>query len=181
MKNETYVSFAGEHLVASGDLSTMLTLTKKYLDAGGAAVLIFDDQSGRQLDFDFRGTIAEVVARAMPESPKPGPGRPKLGVVSAEVSLLPRHWEWLALQPAKVSGTLRRIVEAAMKDPLQDNRKKVDAIGSFMWTMAGNLVNFEEASRALYARDWPKFKVLTAQWPRDISNYLSKKIDGLDE
>ncbi|MFY0534142.1 DUF2239 family protein [Nannocystis pusilla] len=41
-----------------------------------------------------------------------GPGRPKLGVVSREVSLLPRHWEWLERQP---SGSRRRCADSSRR------------------------------------------------------------------
>jgi len=91
MNSETsYTSFAGNRLICSGDLATTLERTKTYLDQGGKdQILIFQDDNGRQTDFDFRGTIQEVLKRAMPEAVRTGPGRPKLGVVSAEISLLP--------------------------------------------------------------------------------------------
>src|SRR4051812_9991028 len=92
----TYTAFAGERLIVSADLETMLLRTKEYLDGrGDDRILIFEDQTGQQVDFDFRGTPAEVLARAVPGKPRTGPGRPKLGVISREVSLLPRHWDWL--------------------------------------------------------------------------------------
>src|SRR5262249_48046784 len=91
----TYSAFAGHRRVASGPLEVMLRAVKQHLDDVGDSVLIFEDDSGRQVDFDFSGTVDDVVARATASGTRTGPGRPKLGVVSREVSLLPRHWEWL--------------------------------------------------------------------------------------
>ena len=178
MDNTTYTSFAGDRRLVTGDLATMLSATKRHLDAGGEPVIIFDDATGRQTDFDFRGTVEEVLARAKPEQVptepvRTGPGRPRLGVVSGEVSLLPRHWEWLNAQPAKASGTIRRLVDEARKQESRDPRRLLDAAAGFMWVMAGNRINFEEASRALYARDWIRFKDLTAQWPADVQDHLA--------
>ncbi len=172
MGNETWTSFAGNRRIVTGALNEMLMATKVHLDAGGEPVLIFDDQTGRQQDYDFRGTVAEVLARVIPEPVKAGPGRPKLGVVSGEVLLLPRHWEWLNTQPAKASGTLRRLVEVAMKNHETSLKQRLDAIGSLMWSLTGNLPGFEEATRALYARNFSGFQDLIAHWPADIREYL---------
>jgi uncharacterized protein len=171
--HDGYTSFAGSRLLASGDLATMLSGTKAYLDAkGGETVLIFHDGSGDQVDFDFRGTADEVVSRAVPPSPPRGPGRPKLGVVGGEVSLLPRHWEWLERQPQKASGTIRRLVEAAMRSGEEARRRRVEAADRFMTAMAGNLPGYEEASRALYAGDRGRLEGLVSPWPRDIGAYV---------
>src|SRR5437016_7507583 len=94
----TYSAFAGWKRIASGSLSETLRETKGHLDSGRGGtelLLIFHDQTGKQVDFDFRGTLQEVLDRALPKPAKTGPGRPRLGVTSREVSLLPRHWEWL--------------------------------------------------------------------------------------
>src|SRR5436853_2130183 len=96
-ENSTYTAFGGARLIASGELATMLPELKRWSDrAGGEVPLVFNDTTGRQVDFDLRGSITEVVSRAVPPR---GPGRPKLGVTAREVSLLPRHWEWLEQQP----------------------------------------------------------------------------------
>src|SRR5688572_21421832 len=117
MNETTFTAFSGSRLIVSGDLETMLRRTKQFLDGSGTdSVLIFEDQTGRQVDFDFRGTPDEVLARAAAGAkPRPGPGRPKLGVVSREVSLLPRHWDWLEQQPQGISAALRRLVDEARK------------------------------------------------------------------
>ena len=169
--------FAGERCVVSGPLEAMLRATKARLDADpGEPLLIFEDRTGRQVDFDFRGSPDEVVARAVPEPAKAGPGRPKLGVVSREVSMLPRHWEWLEQQPNGISAALRRLVDEARKhDPeAEQARLAREATSRFMTAMAGNLPDFEEASRALFGKDSVRFEQLIRDWPKDIRTHLMR-------
>jgi hypothetical protein len=176
----TYTAFAGSHRLASGPVREMLREAKTYLDAGGCeSLLIFDDQTGAQVEFDFEGSPDEVIARldddpAFAPPPPARPGRPKLGVVSREISLLPRHWEWLDQQPSGCSAALRRLVEAASKTDQASQRARGarDAAGKFMWAMAGNLPGFEEASRALYAGDQVRLVELVAEWPSDIRDHV---------
>jgi uncharacterized protein len=173
----TFSVFAGERRVVSGDLRTVLVALKQRFDLDpGEAILIFEDATGRQVDFDLRGTLDEVLARAMPSVPRVGPGRPKLGVISREVSLLPRHWEWLELQPSGASAAIRRLVEEAKKRDPEGDRKRlaIEAASRFMTAMAGNLPNFEEASRALFAKDHHRFGQLVREWPHDIRAHLAR-------
>src|SRR3954466_3377235 len=100
----TFTSFAGERRIVTGTKAEVLRATKRHLDSSGGAVLIFDDHTGRQIDFDFGGSVDDVLARSA-DPAKSGPGRPRLGVVSREVSLLPRHWDWLGGEP---KGIFRR-------------------------------------------------------------------------
>lgn len=175
----TYTVFAGDRLLVSGGLEAMLRRTKAQLDAGEPdPVLIFEDRSGQQVDFDFRGTADEVVARASSIPTRTGPGRPKLGVVSREVSLLPRHWDWLEQQQGGISASLRRLVDEARKrDPGRERARLArDAAARFMGTMAGNLPGFEEASRALYLGDRGRFEDLIRGWPGDIRAHLLRLV-----
>jgi hypothetical protein len=140
-----------------------------------AAVLIFDDESGRQVDFDLRGSDREVLARLDGSESDDAasvrrPGRPKLGVVAREVTLLPRHWEGLAAQPGGASVALRKLVEAARvaKAGSVVVRRAQEAADRFMMAMAGNLPHYEEAARALYAGQQQRFVDLTASWPADL-------------
>src|SRR5262249_43481672 len=149
--------------------------TKKVLDRGGRApVPIFDDVTGEPIDVDFRGTSEDVLKRLPPrasqadpaaspdhrgrEGPR-GPGRPRLGVVAREVTLLPRHWDWLNSQPGGPSVALRKLVERARRE--NEGRDRVgraqEATYRFRSAMAGNLPGFEEAARALFARDPERF------------------------
>jgi hypothetical protein len=170
----TYTVFVGERRLISGDLSTMLARAKEHLDGGGDPILAFEDQTGRQIDFDLRGTLEEVLARVTPPRRRPGPGRPKLGVVSREVSLLPRHWEWLEQRGNGISAALRRLVDEARRREPEEERARLalEAAGKFMWGMAGDLPGFEEASRALFARDHDRLKKLIRQWPRDVRAHV---------
>jgi hypothetical protein len=172
----THTAFVEHRCVARGDLRDVLLQAKALLDAGKYdVILFFEDATGRQVDFDFRGTPQEVVDRALPKSGA-GPGRPKLGVVSREISLLPRHWEWLEDQPHGISATLRRLVEEASKSQStssrSDTRRIIDAAYRVMSVLAGNRRNFEEASRALFARDQKRFEKLSDSWPNDVKNHL---------
>lgn len=173
--NCTYTSFAGTRLVASADLKSMLLQTKGYLDGDASQpVLIFEDQTGQQVDFDFRGTPEEVLQRASVGKPRPGPGRPKLGVVSREVTLLPRHWEWLEQQPNGISAALRRLVDEARQHAPAAERARLarEAASKFMWSMAGNFPGFEEASRTLFAQDHAAFEQIIRDWPPDVRQHL---------
>jgi hypothetical protein len=176
----TYTAFVGQTLIASGPLETMLPAVKARFDRDASALfLIFEDHSGRQVDFDLRGAVDEVVARALPAPPRTGPGRPKLGVVSREVSLLPRHWDWLEQQPNGASAALRRLVDEARKrDPGKERaRLATEAAGRILSAMAGNLPGYEEASRALYAANRARFEELILDWPRDIRAYMQRQAE----
>jgi uncharacterized protein len=172
----TYTAFARQSRIASGALKEMLLETKTFLERGGVEpVFIFEDQTGRQVDFDFRGTSDEVLERAAPTR-RTGPGRPRLGVVSREVSLLPRHWDWLEQQPNGISAALRRLVDEVRKRAPSEERARLarEAAGRFMTAMAGNLPGYEEASRALFAKDHERFTHLIAAWPEDVRLHLER-------
>jgi hypothetical protein len=166
-----YTAFADQVRIASGPLDQVLPTLKGRFDRGeSAAILIFEDRTGRQVDFDLRGPLDEVLARVAPPPPRTGPGRPKLGVVSREISLLPRHWEWLEEQPNGASAALRRLVDQARSQDQGSSsaRHALEAASRFMSAMAGNLAGFEEATRALYQKDRGRLEGLIADWPVDI-------------
>lgn len=177
----TYTAFLGHRQLAAGDLQSVLTASKQAFDGGEQQpLLIFEDEGGKQVEFDFAGSLAEMLTRELPVKAKLGPGRPKLGVVSREVTLLPRHWEWLESQPNGISAALRRLVEEAIKHAPDEQRarKRRDAAGKFMWGMAGDFPGFEEASRALYAGDDERMSQLVRKWPRDVCAYLARLLSG---
>jgi hypothetical protein len=176
----SYSAFAGDRLIAFGLLAEVLGAAKAHLDTSeDPRLLIFEDRTGQQLDFDFSGSLAEVLTRALPPPERTGPGRPKLGVVSREVSLLPRHWEWLEAQPQGISGGLRRLVEDARKQNPgeQRARKGREALNRFMTAIAGNRPNYEEATRALFAQDNARFEELIVDWPEDIRAHLLRILE----
>jgi hypothetical protein len=175
-----FSAFVGEQCLVSGNLETLLQATHARLAVEPqAAVLIFDEGTGKQVDFDFRGTVAEVIARATPAA-RTGPGRPKLGVVSREVSLLPRHWEWLEGQPSGLSASLRRLVEEAIKreGPAGRQRQAREAVSRLMTALGGNRPHYEEATRALFAGDQARFESLLASWPTDVRSLLLRRLEG---
>ena len=157
--------------------------------AAAPPIIIFSDATGRPIDLDLRGTEREIVARLpQPASPpdaeptrrrrrsRAGAGRPRLGVVAREVTLLPRHWEWLGAQPGGASVALRKLVDEARRANGDADRARAarDAAYHFMSVMAGNLAGFEEASRALFADDRRRFVGLIAGWPDDIRDHVVK-------
>jgi hypothetical protein len=195
----TCTAFAGVRRIASGAFTEVALAVKQVIERGEQApVLVFDNLTSQQVEFDLRGTADEVRARltreatatpdavesgseqgAQPaagfadsshdDSPR-GRGRPKLGVVAREVTLLPRHWEWLNSRPGGASVALRKLVEAARlaSDDKDDLRRAQEAAYRFMTSLAGDLPGYEEAVRALYAADALRFDASIAKWPDDV-------------
>lgn len=170
--DDTYTAFAGQRLLASGARREVLLAVKAHHDTCGERILVIADATGRQVDFDLRGTPEAVLARAEPK--RTGPGRPRLGVVSREVSLLPRHWDWLERQPNGISAALRRLVDEARKrEPDRARaRRALEAADRVMWLLAGDRPGCEEASRALYAADAQRLRAMTRGWPRDVRAHV---------
>ena len=178
--NQTeYTAFAGTRQIASGNRLYVLTSVKQYLDSNAERVLIFEDDSGRQVDFNFSGSLDDVLERERASSTRNRPGRPKLGVVGREVSLLPRHWEWLEEQPNGISAAIRRLVDEARKrEPgAQRARRLRDSISRFLWAMAGDFPNFEETARALHAGDDARVAALTRDWPADVRAHVLRMVE----
>ncbi|AHX15244.1 hypothetical protein CH75_20025 [Dyella jiangningensis] len=180
-KNEqACIAFDGHRRIASGSLAKVALAAKHAVDRGaGGPVLIFDNGTGRQVDVDFRGSDAEVVARLPAtegaEAPVArGPGRPKLGVVAREVTLLPRHWDWLSEQSGGASATLRRLVEEARRanDGRDRHRQAGEVLDRFMLAMAGDLPLYEEATRAFWRKERERFSELTDTWPADVREHV---------
>lgn len=132
-------------------------------------VLVFDDATGFQIDLDVRGKSRKSAKESEAAEPR-GRGRPRLGVLAKEVTLLPRHWDWLSLQPGGASVALRKLVEEARRTSGDRDRVRAaqEAAYRFMSAAAGNLPGFEEAARALFAYDRRKFAQLIADWPEDV-------------
>lgn len=169
--------FDGVRRIASGPLAEVAAAFKRAVERGGD-VFLFDDATGRAFDIDTRGTNEEVVARLRHHEEARGPGRPKLGVVAREVTLMPRHWEWLAAQPGGASVTLRKLVEEARRGRTARTRAARDAAYHFMSAMAGDRAGFEEAARALYADDRGRFEALIKPWPKDVREHALRLAFG---
>ncbi len=169
------IAFEGDRQIANGPLAYVAAMVKQAADRGGTEpVLVWDAETARPVEIDTRGTVAEVLERLpaadTPEEAKRGPGRPKLGVVSREVTLLPRQWEWLSSQPGGASVALRRLVDEARKagGAKDERRARQEAAYRFMTAMAGDQTHYEEATRALFAGDAGRFEAAVADWPQDV-------------
>jgi hypothetical protein len=187
-------AFEGSRLLLSGPLVEVALAVKAAMVWEAAdPILTFDDATGRVIDLDLRGSKAEIIAQLSQPHAKPadaspslqsnakentdepkearGRGRPKLGVIGREVTLLPRQWEWLAAQPGGASVALRKLVDEAKRNSgtAQKTRTAQERAYHFMLAMAGNLPGYEEATRALFANDRARFEQHIAEWPSDIS------------
>lgn len=187
-------AFAGNRCIASGELDRVARQTKNAIDAGEqSTILIFNDATSEPIEIDFRGSLDDVRARIQSRfetgfsssqtvetltasGGSRGRGRPKLGVVSREITLLPRHWEWLNSQPGGASVAIRKLVETARRANSGKDRvrQSQDATYRFMSAMAGNLQSFEEATRALFAKDQQLFEEHMQTWPTDIRDHAKK-------
>ena len=191
-----FTAFIGQQRLAAGSLAEVaLAVMKASRGPGVQPIVIFDDASGRPIDLDLRGTERDILARLpqpasgleiaadSPAAEPRGRGRPKLGVVAREVTLLPRHWEWLGAQPGGASVALRKLVEAARRANGDKDRERAarEAAYHFMSAMAGNLPGFEEAVRAMFASDRRRFEQELAAWPEDIRAYAIGKAFGFSD
>ncbi|MFM0235006.1 DUF2239 family protein [Paraburkholderia sediminicola] len=185
----TCTAFEGHRRIAAGPVSEVALAVREVLGRGEQApVLIFDDVTSRPVEFDLRGTPEEMLTRLASETPSEQPastadagedgtprgrGRPKLGVVAREVTLLPRHWDWLNGQSGGASVALRKLVDAARLAGEDKDRKRAaqEAVYRFMTAIAGNLPDYEDATRALYADDRVRFDGIVGAWPEDVRNH----------
>ena len=196
-ESSLFTSFDGRRHLASGTLPTVALATKRALEQGAAGpVLIFDNRTGRSIDIDTRGSDDDIRVRfadqsqaseplAMDASAEPaanlqeaasprGRGRPKLGVIAREVTLLPRHWDWLGAQPGGASVALRKLIDEARRTHAQRDARRLahERAYHFMSAMAGDFPGFEEATRALFADEASAFQMRVADWPLDIRRHV---------
>jgi len=187
----SYTAFAGRRQIASGDLRYVVRKAQNSnILCDQPPVLIFNDITGEVVDVDLRGAPEDLSHQStgvendaapkteptLPDAGARGPGRPKLGVVAREVTLLPRHWEWLATQPGGASVALRKLVEQARRANQSRDRLRLaqEAAYRFLSAMAGNEPGFEEATRALFAGNRERFAKLVAPWPVDVRDHARK-------
>jgi hypothetical protein len=167
-----YTAFHGLQRLFSGTAEELAGFLK---NRRRGKILVFNDSTGVPIDLDAHGRPEEIV-EAQTESPAlelRGPGRPRLGVVGKEVTLLPRHWDWLNLQPGGASVALRKLVDEARRTGGGRDRVRAaqEAAYRFMSAITGDLPGFEEAARALFAYDRRRFAHLIAAWPEDVRDY----------
>ena len=173
-----YTAFLDGHRLAAGPLHEVaVAVLRAQQSQPEVHPLIFSDASGQSADLDLRGGEDGVAARytvAAPVQAPKGRGRPKLGVVAREVTLLPEHWDWLAAQPGGASVALRKLVHEARRhgDDRNRTRQARDRAYHAMSTLAGDLIGFEEASRALFAGDHERLVAQMTAWPDDVRAYV---------
>lgn len=183
-----WIAFARAKRLAVGAPQEVARAVKSFVDTEGQdSVLIFDAVTSEPVELDLRGSESAVLDRlpagsslgnapdvetSVMNTPR-SVGRPKLGVTAREVTLLPRHWEWLASQPGGTSVALRKLVEYAMRANRENDRvrQRREAAYRFMHAMAGNEPGFEDAARALFAGDPHRFSQAVADWPEDIREH----------
>ncbi len=161
----------------SGPLAEVAAAVGRTVEGEDAdPFLVFNDASGEVVDLDLRDARSAAAPSPPSEAMPRGRGRPRLGVVAREVTLLPRHWEWLSAQPGGASVALRKLVEEARRTSGDRDRSRQakEAAYRFMSAMAGNFAGFEEACRALFADNSRRFAELVAPWPPDIRDYAVK-------
>jgi len=178
-----YTAFIGQRHLGDGDLGELARSIKTAQELGDKnTVLIFDEDS-KPVEVDLRGSLSAVLKRlhassapAQQETEKPARGRPKLGVIAREVTLLPRHWEWLGQQPGGASVALRKLVEDAKRASLPRDRarRSQESAYRFMAAMAGDFPDYEEALRAFYAGDKRRFQRLISSWPEGIRDHAKR-------
>ena len=190
----TAIAFSGVRKIAIGSILEVALASKTLLDQdGNAPLLILEYLSSEVIELDLRGSAAQVTERlgsyplgqgkhdshtiemsetAQSEQAR-GRGRPKLGVMAREVTLLPRHWQWLAEQPGGASVTLRKLVEHARNAGAKQDllRTAQESAYRFMAAVAGDFPGFEKASRALFAPEPARFTRLVSQWPNDVGTH----------
>jgi hypothetical protein len=147
--------------IASGERDEVARTLSEELSQQDGTILVFEDASGRITDLDYRNVAQR------------GAGRPKLGVQAREVTLLPRHWDWLAKQSGGASAVLRRLIDRERGNG-RTQRECRDAAYRFMQAACGDMPQYEEALRALYAARDDEFEILISQWPPDIVRYVTK-------
>lgn len=180
--DRSVVAFVGDRLTARGPVGEVLDAIHAAAGAGEGP-LVFDLVDGRAVDLDLRGDVAEARARLGPAEAaveKRARGRPRLGVTAKEVTLLPRHWDWLAARPGGASVALRKLIEAEIKageGPERARRAKERAY-RFMTAMAGDLPGYEEATRMLFAGDWTAFDAAVEGWPEGVRETAREMAEG---
>lgn len=190
-----WIAFEHHRRLARGEPAGVIAAVQQHLAAQPEALpLVLDAVTSERIELDWRTPAAQLLAQLPPapatdepdeapggEAPR-GPGRPKLGVTAREVTLLPRHWDWLARQPGGASVALRKLVQSAMREggSAQAQRRATEAAYRFMSIVCGDLPQYEEVSRALFAGDLARVEALAADWPTDVTAHLRTLLAQID-
>ena len=176
----TVSAFLEDELIAQGSRAAVTRrIEERYPASDFSRIRVFDDSTGRVTDLDYWDAAQAAEAETAPASPPRGRGRPKLGVVSREVTLLPRHWEWLGAQRGGASAAIRRLIDEARKRRSETltAAEAREGVHRFLTEMAGDRPGYEEALRALYRGDIPAVRAIADDWPEDVRRYLRRLLD----
>jgi hypothetical protein len=161
---DNVTAFLGDAIVARGARASVTRELERLYPGDLGALRVFEDDSGRVADLDYWDAAASAPRRR---------GRPSLGVAAREVTLLPRHWDWLSRQPGGASAAIRRLVEEASRQAPGPAEKR-DSAYRFLSNMCGDRPGYEEALRALYRGEEARFHSLISDWPRQIRGYVKE-------
>lgn len=190
-----WIAFEHHRLLARSEPTGVITAVQRRLgEHPEALLLVLDAVTSERIELDWRTPAAQLLVQ-LPAAPAAdesdeaagsdaprGPGRPKLGVTAREVTLLPRHWDWLARQPGGASVALRKLVQSAMREggSAEKQRRATEATYRFMSIVGGDLPQYEEVSRALFAGDLARVDALAADWPADVAAHLRTLLAQID-
>ncbi|GAA6140457.1 DUF2239 family protein [Hydrogenophaga sp. 5NK40-0174] len=191
MKEQHWIAFEGERCIAKGSPSQVTeAMHDRLAESPDALPMVFDARTSERIERVWSAPLDKLLAQ-LPAPPEPeqsapapkGRGRPRLGVVAREVTLLPRHWEWLSQQPGGASVMLRKLVQTAMKQAStsEPTRQRVNAAYAFMTVLAADAPHFEEVSRALFAGDLDTVRALSSSWPDDVYSHVMSLLQPDDE
>ncbi|QHH96260.1 DUF2239 family protein [Acinetobacter dispersus] len=180
IQTTTYTAFSGSTLIATGqpaELAIKIKLRPKTIEN----ILIFNDQTGRQVDLNLSGSEQEIHQRYSEPEPTKKVGRPKLGVISREITLQKKHWDWLDQQSSSASAVIRKLIDKELNDPTSESNIMLakQSTDHFMSAMLGNMPNYEEATRALYQGDREVFLKMIQDYPKDLKEYLIQKTQNI--
>lgn len=170
----TYTAFLGNQLLVTGQALDVALVIKNIAESI-STVLVFNDQTGKQIDLDVSGSEQDIQLRyGTSENTMKKVGRPKLGVISREITLQQKHWDWLDQQSSSASAVIRKLIDKELNDPNSEGNKMLakQATDRFMSAMLGNMPNYEEATRALYQGNKQVFLDLIKNYPEDIYQYI---------
>ncbi|WP_300575109.1 DUF2239 family protein [Phenylobacterium sp.] len=175
----TLTAFVNGVRIANGDAAQIAAVLRARAEVPEAPPILLSDADGRSVDIDLRTSPEASTADETPPA-RPTRGRPRLGVVPREVTLLPRHWDWLATQPGGASAALRRLVEEARKTHADTDRLRIQREAAYraMSALAGDAAGFEAAARALFAGDREALDAILATWPPDVAAYIQQRLDA---
>ena len=172
---DTFSAYGPTSCIGQGELTDVALAAHRFLRTHpDQSALILQDSTCQIIDLDLSGDEALLERKAnhypiRSQAPVPDSKDP----ITGEITLLPRHWQWLAEQGGNASATLRRLIDEARRDPKQkaDNecRRRQQLTYRFCQALCGDFQGYEDALRALYAADKDSFKTHISTWPADFA------------